>query len=80
MMNIKKLMIFALAVGALNSCAVDNISLEEDYIHAIMENDDTRTTVTDEGSFTWSSGDKIWLHTTSGKELMLLNCRVGEDS
>ena len=80
MMNIKKLMIFALAVGALNSCAVDNISLEEDYIHAIMENDDTRTTVTDEGSFTWSSGDKIWLHTTSGSVVGTLSSGAGTSS
>ena len=71
---------FALAVGALNSCAVDNLSLEEDYIHAIMENDDTRTTVTDEGSFTWSSGDKIWLHTTSGSVVGTLSSGAGTSS
>ena len=79
-MNIKKLMMFALAVGALNSCAVDNLSLEEDYIHAIMENDDTRTTVTDEGSFTWSSGDQIWLHTTSGSVVGTLSSGAGTSS
>ena len=73
-------MIFALAVGALNSCAVDNLSLEEDYIHAIMENDDTRTTVTDEGRFTWSSGDQIWLHTTSGSVVGTLSSGAGTSS
>ena len=35
-------------------------------IQAVMEADDTKTSVTDEGVFTWSEGDKIWMHTTNG--------------
>jgi len=50
----------------LNSCAMDEIPSSEGIIHAVMENDLTRTAVTDEGVFTWSSGDKIWLGTTTG--------------
>lgn len=39
---------------------------ESNYIYATMENDETKTSVTDEGYFTWSAGDKIWLSSTAG--------------
>ena len=38
-----------------------------------MEGAATRTSVTDEGSFTWSSGDKIWLETTKGSVIGTLS-------
>ena len=34
-------------------------------IAAVMEDIQTRTAVTDEGIFTWSSGDKVWLEITA---------------
>ena len=45
-----------------------------------MENDDTRTAVTDEGEFTWSLGDQIWLHTTSGSLVGTLSSGSGTSS
>ena len=64
-MKFKFFSILALAGLLLNSCAVDEIPTEGGSINAEMETDQTRTTVTDEGTFTWSSGDQVWLHTTS---------------
>ena len=58
--------IFALAGLLLNSCAVDELPAEGGSIVAEMETDQTKTSVTDEGTFTWSNGDQVWLHTTSG--------------
>ena len=36
------------------------------FISAVMEGEQTKTEVTDEGRFTWSTGDKVWIGTTSG--------------
>lgn len=58
--------IFALTGLLLSSCAVDELPAEGGSIIAEMETDQTRTSVTDEGSFTWSEGDEIWIHTTYG--------------
>lgn len=65
----KKLAIFFIsgAVLAFGSCSdLEQIDQEQGSITAIMEGSDTRTSVTDEGAFTWSEGDKIWLQTTNG--------------
>lgn len=55
-----------LAVLFLNGCAVEEIPVEGGSISAVMENDQTKTSVTDKGHMTWSAGDQVWLQTTSG--------------
>ena len=50
----------------LGGCAVEETSVREGTITAVMDYEQTRTSVTDEGYFTWSSGDQIWLNTTTG--------------
>lgn len=72
--------IFALAGLLLSSCAVDELPTEGGSIVAEMETDQTRTAVTDEGTFTWSSGDKVWLHTTSGSVVGTLSDGAGSSS
>ena len=39
--------------------------MEGGSIAAVMEDIQTRTAVTDEGTFTWSSGDQVWLEITA---------------
>lgn len=56
--------LLAFAGVLFSSCVKENFPAEGGSILAVMENDDTRTSVTDEGVFTWSEGDKVWLHTT----------------
>ena len=46
-------------------------------ICGILEGDDARTSVTDEGRFTWSSGDQVWLQTTSGSVAGTLSSGAG---
>lgn len=41
-MNIRIFSIFAIAVALLSSCALDEIMTESGFIHAEMENDQTR--------------------------------------
>lgn len=72
--------IFALAGLLLGSCAVDELPSEGGSIIAEMETDQTRTAVTDEGTFTWSVGDKVWLHTTSGSVVGTLSDGAGSSS
>lgn len=72
--------IFALAGLLLNSCAVDELPTEGGSIIAEMETDQTRTAVTDEGKFTWSAGDQVWLHTTSGSVVGTLSSGAGSSS
>ena len=72
--------IFALAGLLLGSCAVDELPSEGGSIIAKMETDQTRTAVTDEGTFTWSAGDKVWLHTTTGSVLGTLSSGAGSSS
>lgn len=50
----------------LSSCAVEEVPTGGGTVNGLMENYDTRTSVTDDGYFTWSSGDRVWLHTTDG--------------
>ena len=62
---ISLLILFPLLTG----CMQMEEALQEsaEYIvHAEMVNDDTRTSVTDQGFFTWTENDRIWLHTTGG--------------
>lgn len=64
-----KIRLFSLLFAAgflFGSCVSEERPVGEGYIIAVMENDDTRTSVTDEGSFTWAAGDQVWLHTTNG--------------
>ena len=81
-MKIRVLSVFSLAVSVLlsGSCVMDKLHVAENTIHAEMENDQTRTSVTDEGSFTWSSGDQVWLHTTSGNVAGTLSSGAGTSS
>ncbi|MBR5300742.1 MAG: hypothetical protein IKU36_10925 [Bacteroidales bacterium] len=79
-MKLRFFSIFALAGLLLGSCAVDELPSEGGSIVAEMETDQTRTAVTDEGTFTWSSGDKVWLHTTSGSVVGTLSDGAGSSS
>ena len=79
-MKFKFFSILALAGLLLGSCAVDELPSEGGSIVAEMETDQTRTAVTDEGRFTWSAGDKVWLHTTSGSVVGTLTSGAGTSS
>ena len=80
-MKLRFFSIFALAAGLLlGSCAVDELPTEGGSIVAEMETDQTRTAVTDEGTFTWSAGDKVWLHTTAGSVVGTLSDGAGSSS
>ena len=70
----------AVAGLLLSSCTVDELPAEGGAIIAEMETDQTRTAVTDEGTFTWSAGDKVWLHTTTGSVLGTLSSGAGSSS
>lgn len=35
-------------------------------VAAVMESDDTKSNATDQGYFTWATGDNIWINTTHG--------------
>ena len=72
--------ILALAGLLLGSCAMDELPAEGGSINAEMETDQTRTAVADEGTFTWSAGDKVWLHTTTGSVLGTLSSGAGSSS
>ena len=72
--------IFALAGLLLSSCAVDEVPVTEHTILAVMEGDQTRTSVTDEGVFSWSAGDQVWLQTTNGSVVGTLSSGAGTSS
>ena len=76
-MKHKLLSAFALAGLLLGSCAVEEVPVYEHTIIAVMENDQTRTSVTDEGVFSWSAGDQVWLQTTSGSVVGTLSSGAG---
>ena len=69
--------ILAVAGILISGCALEESPSSEGSIRAIMENDETRTSVTDEGKFTWSAGDQIWLGTTSGSVIGTLSTGAG---
>ena len=79
-MKIRLFSILALSGVLLSSCAVDELPAEGGSIIAEMENDQTRTAVTDEGVFTWSAGDQVWLQTTSGYVTGTLSSGAGTAS
>ena len=54
--------------------------MEGGSIAAVMEDIQTRTAVTDEGTFTWSAGDKVWLQITTGGILGTLSSGEGTSS
>lgn len=74
------LSLLALTGMFFSSCAIEETPSGEGSILAVMVSDDTRTAVTDEGKFTWSSGDQIWLHTTSGGIVGTLSSGSGTSS
>ncbi len=74
------ILLLALAGMLISSCAVDDMPSGEGVVAAVMENDDTRTAVTDEGAFTWSAGDQVWLHTTTGSITGTLSSGAGTSS
>ena len=59
------LFVLAVAVSLLSGCVKEEFFSEGGSIPAVMEDVQTRTEVTDEGTFSWSSGDKVWLEITS---------------
>ena len=79
-MKLRFFSIFALAGLLLSSCAVEEVPVKEHTILAVMEGDQTRTTVTDGGTFTWSAGDKVWLQTTNGSVVGNLSSGEGTSS
>ena len=76
-MKIRLFSIFTLTGLLLGSCTVDELPTKGGSIVAEMETDQTRTAVTDEGTFTWSAGDQVWLHTTSGSVVGTLSDGAG---
>ena len=79
-MKLRFFSIFALAGLLLSSCAVEEVPVTEHTILAVMEGNQTRTTVTDGGTFTWSAGDKVWLQTTNGSVVGNLSSGEGTSS
>ena len=59
------LFVLAVTVSLLSGCVKQEFFLEGGSIAAVMEDIQTRTAVTDEGTFTWSSGDQVWLEITA---------------
>lgn len=79
-MRIRFFSVLAVAGLALSSCAVEETPMGAGSINAVMESEDTRTSVTDEGRFTWSAGDQVWLHTTGGGIVGTLSSGAGTSS
>ena len=79
-MKLRFFSIFALAGLLLSSCAVEEVPVTEHTILAVMEGDQTRTSVTDEGVFSWSAGDQVWLQTTNGSVVGTLSSGAGTSS
>ena len=76
-MKLRLFSIFALAGLLLSSCSVEEFPVTEHTILAVMEGDQTRTSVTDEGVFSWSSGDQVWLQTTNESVVGTLSSGAG---
>ncbi|MBR0322491.1 MAG: hypothetical protein IIX08_08900, partial [Bacteroidales bacterium] len=79
-MKFRLFVAFAAAALLLAGCAVEEAPMEGGSIAAVMEDIQTRTAVTDEGTFTWSAGDKVWLQTTTGGILGTLSSGEGTSS
>ena len=76
-MNLRLLSFFAAGGLFLTGCAEKAYPTVGGSIIAIMENDETRTSVTDDGIFTWSENDQVWLHTTNGGIVGTLSSGAG---
>ena len=78
-MKIRLLSVIALAmVGLLsNGCTIETVPSPEGSIRAVMEGEQTNTSVTDAGKFTWSTGDQVWLQTTNGNVIGTLSSGAG---
>lgn len=63
----------AMFIGCSDLEEHDRAAVKSNTISAVMEVTATRTSVTDEGNFTWASGDKIWLETTKGSVIGTLS-------
>ena len=79
-MKIRLYFVLALAGLLLSACTAEEFPAEGGCIQAIMESEATRTAVTDEGVFTWSEGDQVWLQTTSGSVTGTLSSGAGTSS
>lgn len=79
-MKLRFFSIFVLAGLLLSSCSVEEDPVTEHTILAVMEGDQTRTSVTDEGVFSWSAGDQVWLQTTNGSVVGTLSSGAGTSS
>ena len=79
-MKLRFFSIFVLAGLLLSSCAVEEVPVTEHTILAVMEGDQTRTSVTDAGVFYWSAGDQVWLQTTNGSVVGTLSSGAGTSS
>ena len=79
-MKLRFFSIFALAGLLLGSCAVEEGPVTEHTILAVMEGDQTHTSVTDEGVFSWSAGNQVWLQTTNGSVVGTLSSGAGTSS
>lgn len=64
----------------MSSCSVEEFPVTEHTILAVMEGDQTRTSVTDGGVFSWSAGDQVWLQTTNGSVVGTLSSGAGTSS
>ena len=56
---------------------MEELASPEGVIRAVMEGEQTKTSVTDAGSFTWSTGDQVWLQTTNGSVVGTLSSGAG---
>ena len=79
-MKLRFFSIFVLAGLLLSSCSVEEDPVTEHTILAVMEGDQTRTSVTDGGVFSWSAGDQVWLQTTNGSVVGTLSSGAGTSS
>ena len=76
-MKYRLLSMFAAAGLLLAGCAEVETPVESVSVIAVMEGDQTRTSVTDEGVFLWSAGDQAWLQTTNGSVVGTLSSGAG---
>ena len=76
-MKYRLLSMFAAAGLLLAGCAEVETPVESVSVIAVMEGDQTRTSVTDGGVFSWSAGDQVWLQTTNGSVVGTLSSGAG---
>ena len=78
-MKIRLFSAIALAMTGLlaGGCTMEELASPEGAIRAVMEGEQTKTSVTDAGSFKWSTGDQVWLQTTNGNVVGTLSSGAG---